>query len=116
MATSARPLERNSFPSAEDCAVRYPMRLPHQRRLSPWVKFLPALVILPVLARSAPAVAPDEGAVERLIRKLGDDKFDEREAASHELAQIGLPCVRPLCRAADGDDDSEIRHRAKQAL
>jgi uncharacterized protein (TIGR03067 family) len=53
--------------------------------------------------------------VANLIRQLGDDEFEKREAASKELEAIGAPALDALRKAAS-HDDSEIRRRAEQIL
>jgi hypothetical protein len=53
--------------------------------------------------------------VRRLVRQLGSDRFEEREAASKALAAIGLPAFGAL-RDALGDEDAEIRRRAELLL
>ena len=53
-------------------------------------------------------------AVLKLIRQLGSEEFDEREAASRELAQLDeLP--EELLRAAESDD-AEVARRATAAV
>jgi WD40 repeat protein len=47
-----------------------------------------------------------------LIKQLGDDSFDKREAASKTLESIGKPAVRALRKAAGASTDLEIRWRA----
>jgi hypothetical protein len=48
---------------------------------------------------------------DRLVRQLGSDRFEEREAASKALEAIGLPAFAAL-RDALEDEDAEIRRRA----
>jgi hypothetical protein len=50
--------------------------------------------------------------IEELIRKLGDNRFTERERAQKELAELGEPALEPL-RKATMSTDSEIATRAK---
>ncbi len=64
----------------------------------------------PPAARAEPA--PDGGDVERLIKRLGSDEFDEREAASKALKDVGKPALKALGEAAKGNADAEIRSRA----
>ena len=52
----------------------------------------------------------------RLVQQLGDDDFDQREAASDELVEIGEPALPALQTAAATDADPEIRWRATQAI
>ena len=60
---------------------------------------------------AAPAKTPAE--IDRLIKQLGSDDFDEREAASKALEAIGEPVLEALRKAATGSDDAEIRRRAE---
>jgi WD40 repeat protein len=62
----------------------------------------------------APAKVPAE--VERLIKQLGNDAFEEREAASKALAAMGEAARPALLKAATGSDDAEIRRRAEQLV
>jgi uncharacterized protein (TIGR03067 family) len=54
--------------------------------------------------------------VARLIGQLGDDRFDEREAASRELEEVGDPALGSLRKAAASSRDAEIRRRAEQII
>jgi hypothetical protein len=54
--------------------------------------------------------------VVRLIKQLGDDEFDKREAASKELKAVGVPALEALQKAEESSDDIEIRQRAKQLI
>ena len=51
-----------------------------------------------------------------LIRQLGHDEYAKREEASQALDAIGDPALGALRKAANSDDDPEIRHRAKQII
>ena len=53
--------------------------------------------------------------IARLVKQLGDDAFEKREAASMELDAIGAPALDALRKAAS-DDDLEIRRRAEQIV
>jgi hypothetical protein len=57
----------------------------------------------------------EAGRIADLIRQLGDDDFERREAASEKLAAIGEPALPALRKAASTSADLEIRRRA-QAL
>jgi hypothetical protein len=59
-----------------------------------------------------PQEVPDRAQVERLIRQLSSDDFDEREAASRQLRKIGPPAVEALRAAAADSKDAEVRRRA----
>jgi hypothetical protein len=54
---------------------------------------------------------PRAAEVERLVRQLGSDIFQEREAASKALEEIGVPALQALQRATT-DKDPEVRRRA----
>jgi uncharacterized protein (TIGR03067 family) len=51
--------------------------------------------------------------VTRLIERLGDDNFHQREAATGELVQLGEPALGLLRRAAMSTHDPEIRWRTE---
>jgi hypothetical protein len=57
----------------------------------------------------------DHQRVQQLIRKLGHDDFDVREAATQELRALG-PAMRPLLREALRDPDPEVAFRALRCL
>ncbi|HEY7312221.1 MAG TPA: hypothetical protein VH643_22850 [Gemmataceae bacterium] len=50
--------------------------------------------------------------VERLIRRLGSDRFAQREAASKALDAIGEPALEALRKTREASDDAEVRRRA----
>ena len=52
--------------------------------------------------KPAPSTMPAE--IDRLIRQLGDDDFDVREAASRALEAIGEPAWDALQKAVRGTD------------
>lgn len=54
--------------------------------------------------------------VDRLIRQLGSDDFNEREGASKTLEAIGEPAMDALCKAATTSRDVEIRERAEKIV
>ena len=59
--------------------------------------------------------AKDRQRVNRLIRQLGDDEFEQREKASADLQAIGRLAVPALTRAFN-DLDPEISRRAGDCL
>jgi hypothetical protein len=63
----------------------------------------------------APAAAPSAEQIEQLIRQLGDEDFDKREAANKALTTIGSRARVALERATKSDD-AEIAMRAKLIL
>lgn len=54
--------------------------------------------------------------ISKLIRLLGDDVFESREAAQRKLEAIGEPALDALRKAALGSDDVELKTRAKQLI
>jgi len=52
--------------------------------------------------------------VSQLIRQLGHEDYDLREAASRELIEIGEPALPELQSAAATNADPEVRWRAEQ--
>jgi RNA polymerase sigma factor (sigma-70 family) len=65
-------------------------------------------------AKAPPASKGAE--IERLIRQLGSERFNEREAATTALEGIGEPAYEALRQAADDSDDVEIRRRAERII
>jgi hypothetical protein len=59
---------------------------------------------------------PATDRVARLIKQLGDDAFDTREAASKALEAIGEPALDALRKAAATNEDLEIRRRAEGVI
>jgi hypothetical protein len=83
--------------------------------------FVCAVVALAVVAgvgsvrgNSGKAATPDR--IAALIKRLGDDAFAKREAASKELEDIGEPALAALRKAANCSDDLEIRRRAERII
>jgi uncharacterized protein (TIGR03067 family) len=58
------------------------------------------------------AEPPKAAEIERLIRQLGSDKFQEREAAGKALTAIGMPALEALRATATKSPDEEVRRRA----
>jgi hypothetical protein len=56
-----------------------------------------------------------DGLVSRAIAQLGANQYADREAASRQLAAMGVGAINQLTRAAQGDD-TEISVRAVDAL
>ncbi len=57
----------------------------------------------------------DQARARALIRRLGDDDYDVREKASHDLQMMGS-AARPTLREALQDPDPEVRCRALRCL
>jgi WD40 repeat protein len=74
-----------------------------------------AFVLLPMLFVSARADDPEEKVVERLIKQLGDDDFEKREAATKRLVELGEPALFAL-RAAVNSKDVEVRRRVAELI
>ena len=60
-------------------------------------------------ARRLPAEL--QGKIEKLIKELGDEDFDKREAATAGLKEIGAPALDALRKAAKSEND-EVKNRA----
>src|SRR5262249_34722886 len=58
----------------------------------------------------------DEKAIRALVAQLGDDDFDNRQAAEKRLAAIGEPALELLRKAAKENTDAEVRARAGRAV
>jgi hypothetical protein len=63
--------------------------------------------------KAPPDVDPDK--IKALIRKLGDDSFQEREKAMKDLIALGTATL-PQLRHAAKSSDAEIKRRAKRCL
>jgi HEAT repeat protein len=73
-------------------------------------------VLLSVLGLPASAAEPPQPArLARLIKQLGDEESEKREAAHRALIEIGEGAEKAL-RAARGSKDAEVKHRAGQLL
>jgi uncharacterized protein (TIGR03067 family) len=62
--------------------------------------------------RSDPGTETETERIARLVKQLGDDSFEKREAAGSELGAIGESAVAALRKAAASSGDPEIRRRA----
>src|SRR5262245_36720645 len=67
-------------------------------------------------AHAEPAQGTNPQRIAALIRQLGDDDFEKREAASKELDAIGEPALDALRKAAASGAEAEIRSRAKRIV
>lgn len=68
-----------------------------------------------MLVRGEPGEEPEPAQVGPLIKQLGDDDFERREAAGHELHELGMKALRSV-QSATKSDDPEIRWRARQLV
>ena len=68
-----------------------------------------------VSVRSLPAQAPEKEEINRLIEQLASDDFQQREAATKRLTEIGEPALGALEHAQTGDDP-EVRTRAEDII
>ncbi len=77
--------------------------------------FLSAVVVAGDDAKTtAPAKSPAE--IERLIKQMGSDDFDEREAASKALEGIGQAALDALRDVIKKNNDAEVRRRAERVV
>ncbi len=69
-------------------------------------------------AKAAPdqKVHVDAEKIRDLIKQLGDDSFDQREAADKQLAAIGEPALEFLQKAVMDSTDPEVRERCAQLV
>ncbi|WP_425615151.1 hypothetical protein NA78x_005048 [Anatilimnocola sp. NA78] len=94
------------------------MKSAHHLRSLVALSFVFALVGLSTSsARAAEGKAPkaDAATIKRLIDELGADEFTAREAATEQLALIGLPAYKAVEDAVQ-HPDREIRYRAERIL
>jgi hypothetical protein len=89
--------------------------------MTPPARRAPALVYACVLLTAASTgvtvrAAPDDSDVDRLVKQLGSEDFNEREAATRALRRIGPSALAPIERAAAGSKDAEVRRRAAELL
>ena len=77
-----------------------------------WFAFL--VLVLPFVP--VVAAAPDDAEIARLVKQLGHDDFDKREAATARLKEIGEPALAILRKAATESGDPEVRCRSAALL
>jgi WD40 repeat protein len=90
-------------------------RLPAPAPVEVAVKHLCPLLLLclaALLPTAAPPADPASAEVARLIRQLGNDDFETREAATTRLNDIGEPAL-PALHEALASKDAEVRRRAE---
>ncbi len=69
------------------------------------------------VAQASPATAPASAVdIDQLIKQLGSDSAPDRDAAQKQLVDLGSSASAALKKAAENDDDPEIRSRASAAL
>lgn len=76
---------------------------------------LAGLVMVLTLASSMAGPATDTD-INRLIKQLGSDSFNERESATSALTKIGKPALMALQKAATASADAEVRFRAAKLI
>ena len=80
-----------------------------------WAGCLLVVAVSGADPESPPPKTADDAAVQRLIRQLGSEDFEEREKAIKDLVEIGAPALEALRRAAVSED-AEVARRAKGCL
>jgi hypothetical protein len=63
-----------------------------------------------------PAATQPAPPITQLIKQLGSDSTDERNAAQQQLITVGEPAISELQKAADESEDPEIRSRSASIL
>ncbi len=85
------------------------------RRIVAAVVLLAGLALLTLPHCTAQEQPGDVPLVTRLIHRLDADRFEDRERASRELYDLGLPAVDAL-QALRGHPSAEVRWRAKAVI
>ncbi len=85
-----------------------------------------AAVLLAAGPAAPPAVSPDPRSLEvsaadreaarALVRRLGSDRFADRDEASKQLRAMGRRALPALAEAVARDPDAEVRHRCELLL
>jgi hypothetical protein len=70
-----------------------------------------SLMVLALVSSTGRGSEPAKAPVAELIRSLGSEEYEEREAATKTLGALGAPALDAL-RKASLDNDSEVRRRA----
>ena len=73
------------------------------------------LVLLALALPAAPPTPPSKEQIAKLVKQLGDNDFDTREAASMKLWEVGEVAEEAL-KVAAKSDDAEINRRAREIL
>ncbi|HKB37559.1 MAG TPA: HEAT repeat domain-containing protein [Gemmataceae bacterium] len=85
------------------------------RHLCTWLALLVGLgFVLSVPSNAAEKADPET--INKLIEKLSSNRFAEREKAQKALAEIGMPALEALKKAAEDTKDMEGKRRAKELL
>jgi hypothetical protein len=58
----------------------------------------------------------DQKAIQDLIRQLGEESYEKREAAHKSLEAIGSPALELLKKVASESSDAEVQQRAKELI
>lgn len=74
---------------------------------------LPAALLMSVAAAQPPPPKPPD--VARLVEQLGSEEFDEREAATKRLEELGAAAIEEL-KAGAKSENAEIARRAQELL
>jgi HEAT repeat protein len=73
------------------------------------------LAVVVCVAAWSMATGAEEPRVERLVRQLGSEKFEDREQAAKDLIDIGAPALEAVRRAA-ASPDAEVARLAKECI
>ena len=77
--------------------------------MTAWPRWLAwVLLLFPLVA--VVAGTPSDEEIERLVKMLGSNRFQERQEATQRLTEIGEPALAALCRVTD---PLEVRRRAE---
>ena len=85
------------------------------QNMTTWLSRAFAFLVLGLTFFPVGVAASDDAEIARLIKQLGHDEFEKREAATTRLQEIGEPALDALRKAAIGNDP-EVRRRAKDVV
>src|SRR5207245_1697796 len=83
--------------------------------MTTWLPRWFALLVLALPFVPVAADAPDDAEIARLVKQLGDEDFDKREAATTRLKEIGEALFDALHQATTSHDP-EVRRRAEDLV